>query len=231
MLPTSEKMILEQINSGRLALFNKAPRLAFDHYIRWGRIPNELAKTMEETSSMKALIDTLKNYKSGGSDDGSDGWTNDGDDDEDDIPEEGLGHVYGFDAALLAIFTGGALLLAGEVAVEGSAAALEASAATARLESLLAPGGKVIGEAGTSDAVRELPGGAQAAEKMFGDLTKGGTISTAPNLAEINGVRYTMPDGSYITYRPVSTSGPPTIDVNVPSLINSVRKIKFLGGD
>ncbi|MBI3419671.1 MAG: hypothetical protein HY053_06030, partial [Proteobacteria bacterium] len=170
-------------------------------------------------------------------DDGSDGWTNDGDNDEDDVPdvidpgyiEPGLGHVYGFDVALTALLTGGLSFLGGEVIAEGGAV-LEASAATVRLESLLAPDGEVIGEAGTSNIIRELPGGVQAAEKMFEDLTEGGTLSTTPKLAEINGVRYTMPDGSYITYRPVSTSGPPTIDVNVSFLKNLVTKIKFMDG-
>ena len=93
-------------------------------------------------------------------------------------------------------------------------------------QDLLAPGGVPIGQAGTSPEIRELPGGAPAAQALLKQLVQGATISTPPGYP---GTRYTLPNGGgYIGYRPSSKSGPPTIDVNIPSLKGVVEKLKFL---
>ena len=93
-------------------------------------------------------------------------------------------------------------------------------------EDLLAPNGIPIGQPGTSPQIRVLPGGTAAAQTLLGKLTQGATISTPPGYP---GTRYTLPNGvGFVGYRPSSKSGPPTIDVNIPSLKGVVEKLKFL---
>ena len=55
-------MTPDDINQGRLELYNKAHQLAFSHYIRWGYMPAAATKVMEETSSMAALIEALAKF-------------------------------------------------------------------------------------------------------------------------------------------------------------------------
>jgi hypothetical protein len=90
---------------------------------------------------------------------------------------------------------------------------------------ILLPGGLPIGRPGTSPEIRELVGGTSEAEKWFARLTKGG-VDVSPS--DHPGQMFRMPDGGYIGYRPTSTSGPPTIDVNIPGV--NITKLKFLGG-
>jgi hypothetical protein len=90
---------------------------------------------------------------------------------------------------------------------------------------VLKPGGKNVGEPGENSGVRILPGGESEARELFDRLTKGGTdITPSGHLGKV--IR--MPDGSVISHRPTSKSGPPTVDVNVPGL--GIRKLKFPGG-
>ncbi len=67
---------------------------------------------------------------------------------------------------------------------------------------------------------------ANKARELFDRLTKGGTDVTPPGHP---GKVIRMPDGSAISYRPTSKSGPPTIDVTITGL--SIRKLKFPGGN
>lgn len=91
---------------------------------------------------------------------------------------------------------------------------------------VLKPGGQNVGEVGDNSGVRILPGGDQEAQKLFDRLTKGGEdITPSGHPGKI--VR--MPDGSIISYRPTSKSGPPTIDVKVSGL--AIRKLKFPGSE
>lgn len=88
---------------------------------------------------------------------------------------------------------------------------------------ILRPGGKLIGDPGTSPKIRILQGGRAEAEVLFARLTQGGEA--------INGTTYPgqlvrLTDGGKIGFRPTSTSGPPTIDVFVEGL--KVREIKFI---
>lgn len=87
---------------------------------------------------------------------------------------------------------------------------------------VLKPGGRLVGQPGSSAGVRELPGGEQSAEELFDRLTKGGTDITP---SRYPGKRVRLPNGDTIGYRPKSTSGPPTIDVDVAGV--GIDKLKF----
>jgi len=45
---------------------------------------------------------------------------------------------------------------------------------------VLEPGGRPLGQPGTSEAIRQLPGGQAAAEELFERLSKGGIDITPP---------------------------------------------------
>lgn len=96
------------------------------------------------------------------------------------------------------------------------------------LSEILAPGGQPIGTVfpGARPFVRTLPGGDPAARQFFRSLTegRGGTDITPPGF---NGQIIRLPDGNTITYRPISTSGPPAVDTNIPSLRQVIRRIHF----
>src|SRR5262249_16746388 len=89
-------------------------------------------------------------------------------------------------------------------------------------DQILQPGGYPIGSPGSDPGIRELPGGRQAANDLFNELTPGGKDITAP---EYRGRLVEVPGGGTVGLRPASKSGPPTIDVNIPGI--SVRKVKF----
>jgi hypothetical protein len=90
---------------------------------------------------------------------------------------------------------------------------------------ILAPGGKLIGRPGENSGIRELPGGAAAAQELFERLTQRGVEATPPTY---RGVRFHFPQGGgFIGLRLKSTSGPPTIDVRIPGLR---LKLKFPKG-
>jgi hypothetical protein len=224
-------------------LRRRAHSAAFSWYIRKGFVPVFLTEVLEATASLENFRKYNPYHKPAGTPEGGQfdsapgGGSSGGsspkpsarniyrDFPDPDYVEPGLGNAREVDAAIVA-----GLMLAMNVpalAARG-AAGIVASAVRSRLARTLMPGGKLIGKAGRSPRVRELSGGYKAAEKMFKALTKGGSVSTPPGFTK--GVRYTMPDGSHITYRPSSTSGPPTIDVNLP-LEKRVIKLKFLGGD
>jgi hypothetical protein len=109
-------------------------------------------------------------------------------------------------------------------AVESGASAFSEAAGT--VVNLLRPGGKLVGEAGTSSKIRILKGGTSEAEPLFKQLSEGGKA--------LEGTKYPgqlveLPGGGRIGFRPTSTSGPPTIDVmGVEGL--GVREIKFIPG-
>lgn len=95
------------------------------------------------------------------------------------------------------------------------------------------PGGKPIGVKGTGPRatarLRETPGGQSEAERMFQELTEGGTDITP---AGYPGTLIELPNGrGTIGYRSASKSGPATIDVKA---IDSkgrripIKKIKFV---
>jgi hypothetical protein len=82
---------------------------------------------------------------------------------------------------------------------------------------ILAPGGQPIGVrlGGARDSIRTLPGGEPAAEAMFQRLISGrNPVDITPPTYQGRLVR--LDDGSIIGFRPVSTSGPPAININIP---------------
>lgn len=104
-------------------------------------------------------------------------------------------------------------------------------AETARLRQemrdILEPGGVPIGAAkkGARPEIRDLPGGDAAARRLFERLTagRGGRDVTPPGH---RGRLVELPDGSKIGYRATSSSGTPTVDINIPDL-PGLRRIHF----
>jgi len=89
------------------------------------------------------------------------------------------------------------------------------TAAIKRVTEKLMPGGVPIGSGGTGRRVRELPGGAQAAKDLFDDLRVAGRVlleNDKITVVELPG------DAGYVTFRPVSESGSPAVDINVPGI-------------
>jgi hypothetical protein len=87
---------------------------------------------------------------------------------------------------------------------------------------LLLPGGIPLGAQGSKPGIREVPGGVQAAQDLFNQLSQGGKDITPPGYS---GNLVELPTGGIVGFRPSSRSGPPTIDVNIPGI--PIRKIKF----
>ena len=110
----------------------------------------------------------------------------------------------------------------GQAALDHLDAVIEA-AAIKRVRDKVMPGGAPIGEPGSSADVRELPGGLVAARKLLDDLRVGGQTVDKPDL---EGTLVKLPgNAGYITFRAISTSGPPAIDINVPGVV--FKRIHF----
>jgi hypothetical protein len=94
-------------------------------------------------------------------------------------------------------------------------------------QDLLMPGGNPLGTPGgktkNRQNIREAPGGQSAANNLFGHLTKGGKANTP---AGYPGTGIDLPGGGWVGMRPVSKSGPPTIDIDIPNI--PIKKIKFV---
>ncbi|MCP3999197.1 MAG: hypothetical protein GY722_29650 [bacterium] len=97
------------------------------------------------------------------------------------------------------------------------------SRAAGAADDLLISGGKRIGEAGSKPSIRVVEGNATAAEDLFSKLAKGGTDITPSGHP---GKLVRLPGERVVGFRPVSKSGPPTVDVNIPGL--DIEKIKFV---
>jgi hypothetical protein len=91
------------------------------------------------------------------------------------------------------------------------------------LDEMLRPGGRLIGSEGTSAQIRILKGGVSEAQALFDQLSAGGTVITETTYP---GTLVRLQGGGTVGLRPVSTSGPPTIDVRVPGV--GIREIKFV---
>jgi hypothetical protein len=91
-------------------------------------------------------------------------------------------------------------------------AAVEA-AAIKRVTDKVKPDGVPIGKPGRSLDVRELPGGLGAARDLFAYLRVGATVHSSD--AKLTIVR--LPgNAGFVTFRSVSTSGSPAVDINLP---------------
>lgn len=101
------------------------------------------------------------------------------------------------------------------------------------IDDVLMPGGRPLGVKATggrrSARVREVAGGQAEAERLFRELTHGGTDVTP---AGYPGTMIELPDSrGRIGYRPASKSGPATIDVTAFDAMGRripIRKIKFI---
>jgi hypothetical protein len=92
------------------------------------------------------------------------------------------------------------------------------------ISELLLPDGRPIGDRGSLDVIRQLPGGQDVARSLFDRLSEGGTDVTPPGY---RGKLVQIPGRGHIGFRPTSRSGPPTIDVNIAGI--AIRKLKFRG--
>jgi hypothetical protein len=87
---------------------------------------------------------------------------------------------------------------------------------------VLNPSGKPIGRPGRRSEAREMDGGEKGAKELYDKLSKGG-IPETPKGYPGKGTR--LPNGDWVGHRPISKSGPPTVDVNVNGV--PFDKIKF----
>lgn len=92
-----------------------------------------------------------------------------------------------------------------------------------RIDQLLRPNGKPIGADGSSPKIRLVKGNIKDAERFFDQLRVGGKDVTPPRY---QGKMVEFPDGRRVGLRPVSDSGPPTIDTH--SLGVGFDKVKFI---
>lgn len=92
-----------------------------------------------------------------------------------------------------------------------------------QIEALLKPEGKLLGQPGSSRRIRVLPGGIEAATELFEKLAEFGEEARAANYP---GTLVEVPKVGRVGLRPVSVSGPPTIDVRVTGI--GIDEIKFL---
>ena len=135
--------------------------------------------------------------------------------------------------AAVSLVTRGALTLGGAVArfVSGKGeAAAEAAAPVvtkaADLGRILLADGELIGEASRSDRlIRNVVGGADAAQRLFAQLTQGASRIA---LKGYDGTMYKLPGGGWVGWRDVAGGGLPAIDFNAPGWEDTVTKFHFL---
>lgn len=92
-----------------------------------------------------------------------------------------------------------------------------------RVEELLKPGGKLLGEKPRqSGQVRRVTAGVERARALFEELRQLGYDSP---VAGNPGHRIEIPGLGYVNYREASKSGPPSLDVSVS--IERLEKVRF----
>jgi hypothetical protein len=95
-------------------------------------------------------------------------------------------------------------------------------AETRRVMDKVMPDGTPIGQKGNDPSVREHPGGILAAKDLFDYLRMGGRTQLENDKITV----IQLPgNASYVTFRPVSDSGPPAVDINVSGV--TFDKIHF----
>jgi hypothetical protein len=86
--------------------------------------------------------------------------------------------------------------------------------ASKRVTDFIAPGGRLIGTRGTSQTVRELPGGLSAAQQAFDYLKVGGEEVSR---STYEGTLVKLPgDVGFVGLRPNSSDGSPALDIRMP---------------
>lgn len=98
-----------------------------------------------------------------------------------------------------------------------------------KIKSIIIKSGKKIGEKGSSDRIRILRGTEKVARNYFNNLAKrlGLNIKSRTTNRGEELLFITLPNKGCITYRPISTSGPPTIDFHIKEIEKIIEKIKF----
>ncbi len=91
--------------------------------------------------------------------------------------------------------------------------------AVQRVKDFVMPGGNVIGEPGGNVDVRNLPGGAQAAQDAFDHLSLGGT----PYGGAYPGKMVVLPSGVGWGGLRTNAQGIPTVDINLPGAVPRMR--------
>ncbi len=91
---------------------------------------------------------------------------------------------------------------------------------------VLRPGGRLVGTPGSSSYIRKLQGGVAEAQAFFNKLGQGAVVvrTTTRNGGVLMIAK--LPGGGVIRFRPVSTSGPATVDVSIKGI--GIREIKFV---
>lgn len=97
-------------------------------------------------------------------------------------------------------------------------------AISSHITNLLLPSGTPIGKPGSQRKNRVVSGGMAAAQRLFQQLSLGGSDNT-PATYPGKGVDLSGGIG-WVGLRPISKSGPPTIDVKIPGI--PIGKIKFV---
>ena len=133
-------------------------------------------------------------------------------------PSEGVGSQAAIGAA-----GGLALGTAAMARPVGSAVLSQTwSAGWGAIEDILRPAGQLIGAAGSSSRVRIVQGTLEDAKDLFTRLSEGGTVIRSGTYP---GTLMRLSTGT-IGLRPVSGSGPPTIDINIAGI--GITEIKFV---
>ncbi|NGX36291.1 MAG: hypothetical protein K1000chlam1_01132 [Candidatus Anoxychlamydiales bacterium] len=86
------------------------------------------------------------------------------------------------------------------------------------MKNIIKPNGKWLGKAGTRSYTRLFEGGTKEALEIFKNLTKEGKLINK----NYPGKMYVLQDGTKIGFRPLSKSGLPTIDLDLPGYKNKV---------
>ena len=94
--------------------------------------------------------------------------------------------------------------------------------ASQSVDDLLRPGGQLIGRAGSSSRTRIVEGSLDDAQSFFTQLSRGGKVVDNPSFPGT----LVRTERGFVGLRPVSRSGPPTIDVNIPGI--GIDEIKFI---
>ena len=114
-------------------------------------------------------------------------------------------------------------MVAGKLTIVNAAEFIAAETRT--IESMLMPGGNVIGNAGSQAAIREISGGLSDAQSFFNQLSSGGETVSATTYP---GTLVRLPNGGTVGIRTTMSNSPgtaATIDVNIPGI--PITKIKF----
>jgi hypothetical protein len=94
-----------------------------------------------------------------------------------------------------------------------------AKVATRRAIDFVMPGGQLIGTRGNGPDVRNIPGGAKAAEDAFEYMSVGGT----PYAGAYPGKMVILPGNVGLVGLRNNKDGIPTVDINIPATFGSIR--------